>query len=61
MLCHLDDVPNYIKFCHNMSSGKDCGNTLGFISDDKQAQTSKYLPNCFVVVFNDGFNTVFWR
>ena len=44
-----------------MRSGKDCGNKLGFISGDKQAQTSKYLPNCFLMICNDGFNTVFWK
>jgi len=45
-----------------MCSGKERGNKLGFISDDKKAQSNcKILTKLPLGVFNDGFNTFFWR
>ena len=45
-----------------MCSGKERGNKLGFTSDDKKAQSNyKILTKLPLGVFNDGFNTVFWR
>ena len=60
MLCHFNGATNKIKFGYEMCSGKQFGHVLGFISDDKHAQSNcRSLPNSFLMIFNDGFNTVF--
>ena len=60
MLCHLQGAPNKIKSGYEMCSGKELGHILGFISYDKHTQSNcKSLPNSFLMIFNDGFNTVF--
>jgi hypothetical protein len=60
MPCHLHSVPNKIKFGYEMCTGKELGQILGFVSDEKHAYSyCKFLPDSFLMIFNDGFKTVF--
>jgi len=61
MQCHHHGVRNKMKFGYEICSGKVLGHILGFISHNKHTQSNcKSLPNSFLMIFNDSFNTVFW-